>query len=385
MRICLTLNSLRAGGAERVAANLADEWVRAGHDVSVVTLASANLDFYRLDHRIERRGLCLMGESKGLLSAVFANLQRLRRLRQELRTVRPDVVVSFVDTMNVLVLIAATGLKTPVVVSERIDPRKYPLGAVWEALRRLTYRHASGLVVQTESVAEWARGVAQSRQIVVIPNPISDTCIELGRVSAGLRARRVVAIGRLVPQKGFDTLIAAFNSAAARHPDWSLVIAGQGPLEGALRAQALSTSCADRIEFAGLLRKPEELLARSEMFVLSSRFEGFPNALVEAMACGCAAISTNCPSGPAEIITSGVDGTLVPVDDVAGLAGSLEALMADDAERRRLGAAAAKSAERFRLDGVADRWIGLLRSVSPGRRNVLLPPLGAFALLRREK
>ena len=364
MRICFALNSLRAGGAERVAANLASEWARAGHEVSVITLASADVDFYRLDGRVERRDLCLMGESKGPLSAMVANGQRLRRLRQEFRAVRPDVIVSFIDTMNVLVLIAAAGLGAPVVVSERIDPRKYPLGAVWETLRRLTYRYASGLVVQTESVAQWARGIAEQRHVIVIPNPISDTCIQIGRYAAKPRARRVVAVGRLVPQKGFDTLISAFDQAAACHPDWSLVIAGQGPLDGALRAQALATRCADRIEFAGLLQRPEELLGGSEMFVLSSRFEGFPNALVEGMACGCSVIATDCPSGPAEILTSGVDGVLVPVDDVDALAASLAALMADDAARQRLSAAAVKSAERFRLDGIADRWIRLLRSVS---------------------
>ncbi len=203
------------------------------------------------------------------------------------------------------------------------------------------------------------------RRVVVVANPIIESCFEVGRKKCDeARVRRVVAIGRLSPEKGFDILIEAFARASARHPDWSLVIAGEGPLAGSLREQADRTSCADRIVFAGLVRKPEELLAHSEIFALSSRLEGFPNALVEAMACGCCVIATDCPSGPAEIITDDVDGVLVPVGNVEAFQASLEAMMASGADRRRLGAAAAVSAERFRAEGIAEQWIRLLRSVS---------------------
>ncbi len=365
MRICFVLSSLRTGGAERVATTLANAWVRAGHDVVLVTLDSADGDVYARDARIDRRALGLTRPSKGPIGGVVANLQRLGRLRRELTTFGPDAIVSFIDSTNVLTLLAAVGLGVPVVVSERIDPRKYPIGIAWALLRRLTYRWAAALVVQTESVAVWARGVVDDSRIAIIPNPIADDCWRAERPD--VRATRVVAMGRLVPQKGFDTLIAAFERAADRHPEWHLVIAGQGPLAGSLREQAERTRCADRISFAGLVTKPETLLASSEIFVLSSRFEGFPNVLLEGMACGCAAIATDCPSGPAEIVTSGVDGMLVPTDDVGAMARSLGALMSDPASRARLGAAAMVSVERFRVDRVAEHWTRLLRSL-PGRR-----------------
>jgi GalNAc-alpha-(1->4)-GalNAc-alpha-(1->3)-diNAcBac-PP-undecaprenol alpha-1,4-N-acetyl-D-galactosaminyltransferase len=373
MRISLVISSLRPGGAERVAANLANEWTRAGHRVSLITLATADLDFYPLDQRIDRRALHLREPSTGFFDGIATTLHRLRWLRQELRATGSDVTVSFIDRTNVLVLMAAAGLGTPVVVSERTDPRMHPIGTAWEALRWLTYRRASALVVQTESVVQWARGLVASRQVAVIPNPISEACMTIGRASARSRQRRVVALGRLVPSKGLDTLIAAFDRASARHRDWSLVIAGEGPLGDALRRQASSTRCADRIAFAGLVRNPEQLLGDSEILVLSSRFEGFPNALVEGMACGCSVISTDCPSGPAEIITNGVDGVLVPVDCVDALAGSMEALMADGTERRRLGEAAVTSAGRFQADGIAERWVRLLRSVSAAHAGCPLP------------
>lgn len=375
MRICLVINSLRCGGAERVAATLSNEWVRAGHQVSFVTLAPVGLDFYPLDHRVDRLGLHLMKRSNGLFDGIAANLHRLRRLREEFARVRPDVIVSFVDCMNVLVLIAATGSGIPVVVSERTDPRISPLGAGWRALRSLTYRRAMALVVQTQSVATWARTFVDPHRVVVVANPIVESCFQVTRTAAaGVRVRRVVAVGRLSREKGYDALIEAFERASVGHPDWSLVIAGEGPLADTLRTQADRTRCADRIELAGLVRTPEALLAESEIFVLSSRREGFPNALLEAMASGCCVISTDCRSGPAEIISDGIDGVLVQVDNVEALASKLDALMTNAAERRRMGAAAAVSAERFRPERIAEQWTRLLRSVSEGTALVAPQP-----------
>jgi GalNAc-alpha-(1->4)-GalNAc-alpha-(1->3)-diNAcBac-PP-undecaprenol alpha-1,4-N-acetyl-D-galactosaminyltransferase len=368
VRICLVINALGCGGAERVAATLANEWTRAGHDMSLVTLAAAHPSFYPLDSRIDRRGLDVMGQSTGVLSGIVANLSRLRRLRQELDAIRPDVIVSFIDCMNVLVLIAAIGLGIPVVVSERTDPRRAPLGAAWRVLRRFTYRRAAALVVQTESVATWASGFVDPRRVGVVSNPVIESCFQVERTACGTRVRRVVALGRLSAEKGFDILIEAFHRLSTAHPEWSLVIAGEGPLAGALREQARRTSCAKRITFAGLIENPEVLLADSEIFALSSHWEGFPNALVEAMACGCCVVATDCRSGPAEIVSNGFDGVLVPVASVESVARSLDALMGNGAERTRLGAAASISSMRFRAKGIADEWIHLLSLVSNGDR-----------------
>jgi GalNAc-alpha-(1->4)-GalNAc-alpha-(1->3)-diNAcBac-PP-undecaprenol alpha-1,4-N-acetyl-D-galactosaminyltransferase len=374
MRICLVINSLGCGGAERVASTLANEWTRDGHETSVVTFATLGRGFYQLDPRIDRRDLDLMRQSSGIVSAIMANVSRLRRLRLEFRSIRPDVIVSFIDSMNVLVLLAAAGLEIPVVVSERTDPRAAALGSAWQALRRVAYRRAAALVVQTESVAMWARDIVDSRRVVVVPNPINESCFQAERRGRfGTRVRRVVALGRLLPEKGFDLLIEAFARASADHPDWSLVIAGAGRLDSALREQADRTPCADRVTFPGLVTQPEELLAASEIFVLSSRLEGFPNALVEAMACGCSVIATDCRSGPAEIITDDVDGILAAVGDIDAIAKTLDELMSSVATRARLGTAAAQSAERFRAERIAEQWIRLLESVSAGT-TVLAPP-----------
>src|SRR4029079_18657549 len=131
MRICLVINSLGAGGAERVAANLTGEWCRAGHRVAVVTPASAVEDFYALDAAIEREALDLAGDSSGTVGAIVANARRVLALRRTLRALAPDVVVSFIDQMNVVVLLASARLGLPVVISERTDPRMRALGRPW--------------------------------------------------------------------------------------------------------------------------------------------------------------------------------------------------------------------------------------------------------------
>jgi GalNAc-alpha-(1->4)-GalNAc-alpha-(1->3)-diNAcBac-PP-undecaprenol alpha-1,4-N-acetyl-D-galactosaminyltransferase len=365
VRICLAIHSLECGGAERVASTLVNEWARSGYETSVVTLAAAGSGFYGLDPRIDHRGLDAMRSSTNLVSATAANLSRLRRLRRQFKAIRPDVIVSFIDCMNVLVLMATAGLDIPVVVSERTDPRMSPIALPWRALRRLCYRRAAALVVQTPSVATWAHRLVSARRVVAIPNPISHAYFPAARrARVSPRSRRVVALGRLSQEKGFDILIEAFARVSLDHPEWSLVIGGEGPLAGRLREHADRTCCAERIQLAGLVRQPEALLAGSEIFVLSSRYEGFPNALLEGMACGCGVIATDCRSGPAEIINPGVDGVLVAVEHVEALAAALDALMTDEVGRRRLGTAAAAAAERFRPEGIARLWLGLLTAAA---------------------
>ena len=138
----------------------------------------------------------------------------------------------------------------------------------------------------------------------------------------------VLAIGRLNPQKRFNTLIAAFASLSATRPA-RLAICGVGPLEQALKDQAEALGVADRVSFLGFQDNPLKFLKRADLFVLSSRFEGFGNVLVEALACGVPIVSTNCPHGPAEILDNGRFGRLVPVDDAAAMAEAMNAMLDD--------------------------------------------------------
>ena len=178
----------------------------------------------------------------------------------------------------------------------------------------------------------------------------------------------MVAIGRLVDQKGFDLLLDAFAQLAAEYPDWSLMILGEGPLRVELVARARAFNLEQQVHFPGEVADPFPILREADLFVLSSRFEGFPNVLCEAMACGVAVISFDCPSGPAEIIRHGVDGILVPPGDVPALVAALDHLMRHQDERERLASRAPEVVKRFSRDKVLLLWEQLFEDVNSSGR-----------------
>jgi glycosyltransferase involved in cell wall biosynthesis len=339
---------------------MASFWVRAGRSVRLVTLAAAGADFYPLDPRVERVGLDLLRPSQGPLSAAAANVVRALRVRAALLAGRPDAVVSFGDSSNCLVLLALLGTGVPVIASERSDPRRLPLARSWGLLRRRLYPRARAVAVQTEQVAAWVRSFVPAGRVHVIHNFVAEPKARAALGSRAGPARQVVALGRLSPEKGFDLLLDAFARCAGRHPEWSLSIAGEGPSRAELEAIASRAGIAGRVRFLGVVRDVEELYLRSDLFALSSRYEGFPNALLEAMAAGLPCLAFDCDSGPRDILRDGEDGILVPPQDAAAMAAAMDRLMGDERERLRLGRTAAAVVQRFGLPGVMAAWDRLL-------------------------
>jgi GalNAc-alpha-(1->4)-GalNAc-alpha-(1->3)-diNAcBac-PP-undecaprenol alpha-1,4-N-acetyl-D-galactosaminyltransferase len=370
MRIAFVIYSLSVGGAERVASTLINYWASAGEQVTLVTLGSVETDFYRIDTRVKRIGLGLTSESNNRREFIGNNLRRVRSLRAFFRSFEFDVIISFMDKTNVLVLLATFGLGVPVIVSERIDPRKYPIGTVAAGLRRVLYPSAQAVVVQTAGIGQWARGIVGKEAIHVIPNPISEQFLG-SHASNGTSAHHtVVAIGRMVPQKGFDRLLTAFAKCAERHPEWTLRVVGEGAERPLLQELASKLGLESRIRLDTLTKEPEKVLRDSDLFVLSSHYEGFPTVLIEAMACGLPVISFDCPTGPGEIIRDGIDGVLVPPDDVEALAKAMDNLMGAQQKRQRLAARAVEVSDRFGLPRVMAMWSEVLGEAvrAEGRR-----------------
>jgi glycosyltransferase involved in cell wall biosynthesis len=362
-RVALVIPSLEFGGAERVIVQMANHWADAGNEVAVITLASAAHDTYELSPRVKRIALDLMQVSGNSLSAVINNWRRIRELKRAIRDFAPDVVVSFTDRMNVVTLLAARGLQARVIVSERVDPSQHEMGSVWSRLRRWTYPRAAGIVVQTESVREQIAKFAGRAPIHVIPNAVDappQQAVERAAIVKSAAKPHVVAMGRLAVQKGFDHLIAAFARVAAEHPSWSLRILGEGPERSRLENQISELKLAGRVTLCGWTPQPESALIGSDIFVLSSRYEGFPNALLEAMACGLPAISFDCESGPRDIIRPEIDGLLVPPEEVDALARAMARLISDAALRTQLAAKASEVVERFSSEKFFARWTELL-------------------------
>ncbi len=365
MRITLIIPTFSSGGAERAMSVMANHWAAQAHAITLVTVAPVDLDFYALDPKVTRVGLGLMADSHTVIDQVRNNVERVTALRREILKSQPDVVISFLDTMNVVTLVASLGLDVPVIVCEQIDPREVKIRSAWELLRRLCYPRAIAVVVVATAMMTWAERMVRKDRIRVIPNPVY-VSLEGMRTCVDHRGpgRTIVAMGRLVKQKGFDFLLQAFARCKDNHPDWSLVILGEGDERNDLESMREALGLEGRVEFRGRVKEPATILRQADLFVMSSRFEGFPLALIEAMACGLPVISTDCPTGPSEIIRNGIDGLLITPNNVEVLANAMDRLMASQSERRRLGARAVEVVERFGVEQVMNMWDYLIDEVS---------------------
>lgn len=367
-RLTLIIPSLTSGGAERVMTTLANAWAADGRAVTLLTLDDGSQPpFYPLDSAVKHRALGVAGASGSRVKAVTSNLRRILLVRRAISRSNPDVVLSFLDTTNVLTLLATRGLGLPVVVEEHTDPAQKRIGG-WEPLRRLLYPHASRVVLLSETARSFFGPNVRARS-AIIPNPI--VVEPPGATEFRPTGRRtLVAMGRFGPEKGFDLLLDAFARIAASHPEWSLTIWGDGPLRPELERQRDELRLGDRVSMPGRTTTPHAELRVADLFVMSSRREGFPMALGEAMACGLAVVSADCPSGPRQLIRHEIDGLLVAPEDPAALATGLSRAMGDDELRTRLAERAPDVLNRFGLDRVMAIWDELFAEITqPPRKN----------------
>ena len=350
--VLLVIGSLESGGAERQISDMANYWVAKGWKVLLATWSGAEApDFYPLDALVSRVSLAARADAANSRSRIRVNLGRIARLRRLIVLSQPDVVLSFMPQNNLLTILAGMGLNVRVVVSERVQPAlDASLPRTWRSLRRIFYKHAGAVVAQTEDAARWLERNCGTT-VVVIPNALR--CLP---EPSDDRQTVVVAVGRLTHQKGFDVLLRAFARIAPVFKEWRLAILGEGEERQNLLRLRNELSLDERVEFVGHTSEVVGWMARAGLVVQPSRFEGFPNVLLESMGLGAAVISADCPSGPSDIIEEGVNGRLVPVDDVERLAEVMAELISRPDERARLGRAAYRVRERFRQDVVMRRW-----------------------------
>ncbi|MFO7906848.1 MAG: glycosyltransferase family 4 protein [Planctomycetota bacterium] len=355
-RLTLVIHALHGGGAEKTMALAANHWAARGNAVTLITFDSFDSDVYPVTPAVHRVALNAMGDSPGPAHAVVNNYRRWRRLRDAIRRARGDWVISFTDKTNVLTLLACLGTGARVVICERTDPRHHAVGPVWSQLRRWSYPRSTAVVVQTPAVREFVRQLVRHEAVHVVPNCLWPETVPDTLPSLESRGRRIVAMGRLGPEKGFDLLLEAFSEVAADYPEWDLMVIGEGPERPRLEHLVQQHGLAARVSLCGWRDNPARLLSDAQVFVLSSRYEGFPNALLEAMACGLVPVAFDCDSGPRDIVRDHVDGLLVPPEDVGRLARTLACLLSDAPWRQRLATSAREVTERFGVEAFFERW-----------------------------
>ncbi|VAX23741.1 hypothetical protein MNBD_NITROSPINAE02-1784 [hydrothermal vent metagenome] len=364
MRVTMVIPSMGSGGAERVMSVMVNYWAAKEWEITLITLAGGSSPpFYKLVSAVRYVPLGVACDSSGFLSGLLNNFRRIKLLRREIIRSAPQVVISFIDSTNVLSIIAAMGTGTPVIVSEHNDPFMWKIGRVWDELRKVTYPFAKKIVLLSESSKSFY-SIKVREKSIVIPNPIvspagaPDTSHDIP-----VKKPCVMAMGRFDSGKGFDILLKAFASAIDKNREWSLVILGDGPLRRALEQMAVKLGIEPNVSMPGTVKNPFAYLRQADIFVLSSRYEGFPMALCEAMACGAPVVSFDCKTGPGEIITDGADGILVPAEDGEALSFAVERLMKDKAKRARLGANATKIVDKFGVEKVMKQWEKVLQDV----------------------
>ena len=362
MKVTLVIYGLSGGGAERVISILANYWVAQGWEVTLMMLVDSNQPcFYALDPRIQLKSVGLAKNSSNALAAICNTWQRVTCLRREITADRPDVVISFMNSVNVYNILACWNLDIPTIVSEHTYPGATDANKIWQMLMKWSYRYADAIAVLTQNAVPFYPAT-QGYRTIVMPNPILPLQPVVTTAQL-LPTPSLIAVGRLDPRKGFDLLLRAFHQIHDRHPDWQLTILGEGEIRAELEDLRSQLQLTDRVHLPGAVQNVPDYLHQAELFVMPSRVEGFPMALCEAMVAGLPVLAADCLSGPRDIIEDGVNGVLVATEDVDALAAGLDTLMSDRLKRQYLAQNAPHILDRFGLERVMAMWTDAIETV----------------------
>lgn len=349
-KIMLYIDSMQFGGAQRVMNNIAEYYInRDVHVVLINDIIPSDIEpEYALDDRIERYFL-----DEGRTGKHNKNLYRIRKLRKLIKKIEPEVVLSFLGPPNIRMLVASLGLKVRKFVSVRNDPNQEYGKGIRKFIARCLFGLADGCVFQTNEAAMYFSKRVQKRSKIIV-NPVND---KFYKVSWTGEKKEIAVVGRLQPQKNPMLALNAFSKLANDFSDYKLVYYGDEELKDEIVSKSKEYGIDKQVVIAGKVSDIENKLASSTLYLLSSDYEGMPNALLEAMAVGVPAISTDCPcGGPRTIITNNYTGVLVPVRNVNKMCDAIRMLLNDDELRKSMSRAEKTRAADFRKDLVMHQW-----------------------------
>ena len=373
MRLVYCIAGTRhSGGMERVLANKANYWVRHGHDVTIVTTDQhGELPFFHLDTRVKCIDLEVNYEDNNgksvwnkLVYYPYKQYVHRKRLQSILKREQPDITISmFCNEAAFLPNIKEGGLKVLEIHFSKYKRLQYGRKGLWrwvDIVRSwydevLVKKYDSFVVLTEEDKSYWG----MLPNMVVIPNARTFTPTN----TSLLQNKIVLAVGRLTYQKGFERLIEAWSLLNDKYPDWKLVIVGDGEKKEELEQLVVDSSLQDSVFLKAPVKDMEQLYREASVIAMTSRYEGLPMILLEAQAYGIPIVSFKCQCGPADIITDGKDGFLVPEGDIPMMAEKLSMLMSDNQLRAKMGKAALLSSKRFDEESVMNQWENLFGSL----------------------
>lgn len=352
MKIGIIIGSIGYGGAERVAVRLASWFEKCGHDISIFTTKNAPQNEYSVPDSIKRYQ-CVT--DKGRLQLVLS-------LRENIKKEGPSAVIVMGTPMCVYAVPALAGLGIPFIVSERSSPQNANIKSSTRVLSRKLMNMADYFVFQTTDAKGFFSEKIQRRS-TVIANPI--VAEEFTTPYTQERDEKIVAVGRLIKEKNYPMLISAFEIVSKIHSQYRLEIFGDGPEKENIQKLIDTKGLQSKVKLMGLRSDLLKCINDASLFIMSSDFEGMPNALIEAMALGLACVSTDCPcGGPADLIENGVNGILVPVSNVDSLAKAVDDLLNSPAKRNLLGKNAAEIKNRLDIDIIGKQWLDVINEIT---------------------
>ena len=367
-KILIINTGLKGGGVERASSSLANYFADSGYNVQVLSLSrdedktKNDMIIFKLNQSVKyvepefNRNAVLENklslENKNIFSKINYLFKLIGYIRTETKIFNPNTVLAFSEWTNPYVVIALIGLKYPIYLSDRMHPlSKLPL--ISEILKRITYRFASGIIAQTNFAKRILKNKIKSNKIYVINNPVN-----IIQKTNDKEINLVISVGRLSTEKGHKYLIKAFSML--KNKEWKLALIGDGSERKSLEKMVADLGLNDRVFFHGPLTNFSKHLTQAKIFVLPSLREGFPNALIEAMANGKATISSDFFDGENEIIDNEKNGILVRPGNVNELFLAIEKLINDNSLRLRIGQEATKISEKLEFSKIAKQYLNLI-------------------------
>lgn len=350
MKITFVTDTLQAGGAERVISILANRLQDRAYDVEIICLRMHKV-FYEFNESVK------LTFAEDYVNGGF--LKKMIWLRKYIKQQKPSVVIAFMVGVYIVTLLSLIGSKQPVIVSERIDPRKTSK-KIRNVLRYLVMPLIQHLVVQTENIKSYFPAFIRKRTSIIF-NPVTEAVFAVASENT-CKKKRLINVGRLYDQKNQRMLIEAFSIVKNKFPDYELAIFGEGPLQDELQNLINEKGLSDSVKLMGKSTKILEELKTSEVFCLSSNYEGMSNAMIEAVCLGLPVITTDI-SGARDVIVDGENGYIVNVNNAAAFANAISKILSDKELMQKMERNNLLKANLFKADTIVDSWIGLINKM----------------------